>query len=111
MYLSLNALGVTLPGGKADFTWSDPLAIKFQRFDSVGTTVTALLPYLFVFGGLILFVMLLVGGFEIMTGATSEEKVKAGSERIKNALFGFLLLFGVYWLAQIAQVLFKIQIL
>ena len=32
-------------------------------------------------------------------------------ERIKNGLIGFLLLFGVYWMAQLAQVLFKIPIL
>ena len=76
-----------------------------------GAVISAALPYLFIIGGLILLAMLLMGGFDIMTSLGSEEKTKGGYERIKNALIGFLLLFAVYWLAQIIQILFKIPIL
>lgn len=100
-------LGLELPGG---LLWSDPLAGR-SKFENVGTTVTALLPYLFIFGGMILLGMLVYGGFEMMTSLGNEEKFKGGAERVKNGLIGFLLLFGVYWLAQLAQVLFKIPIL
>lgn len=103
-------LPLPLPGG---LKLHDPLSAgpKFDQFRTVGSVLSALLPYTFVVGGLVLFAMLLLGGFEILTSVGNEEKTKAGFERIKNALIGFLLLFGVYWLAQIVQVLFKIQIL
>lgn len=99
-----------LPGG---LKLHDPLSYggKSDQFRTVGSVLSALLPYVFVVGGLVLFAMLLIGGFEILTSVGNEEKMKGGTERIKNALTGFLLLFGVYWLAQIAQVLFKIPIL
>lgn len=107
--------GIQLPGGSGGLFWRDPLNDPSNpnpsRFFTIGSLITAILPYVFIGSGLILFAMLLVGGFEILTGATNEEKVKSGSERIKNALFGFLILFAVYWLAQIAQIIFKIQIL
>jgi len=110
MFASLSVLGVALPGGERPLFWSDPLAGS-GKFDDIGTAVTAFLPYLFIFGGIILLGMLVYGGFEMMTSLGNEEKFKGGAERIKNALIGFLLLFGVYWLAQLAQVLFKIPIL
>lgn len=87
----------------------NPVSVSFP--DGLGDVITIALPYLFIIGGLILFAMLLMGGFDIMTSMGSEEKVKGGYERIKNALIGFLLLFAVFWLAQIIQVLFKIPIL
>ncbi|MBI2309519.1 hypothetical protein HYU89_01350 [Candidatus Collierbacteria bacterium] len=110
MFISLSVLGVALPGGERDLFWSDPLAGR-GKFDDIGTTITSLLPYLFIIGGIVTGGMLIIGGFDILTSMGSEEKLKSGAERIKNALIGFLLLFAVYWLAQIAQVLFKIPIL
>ena len=103
---------ITLPGG---LKLEDPLTArdnpKAGQFRNIGTIVSSLLPYLFIFGGIILLGMLVYGGFEMMTSLGNEEKFKGGAERIKNALIGFLMLFGVYWLAQLAQVLFKIPIL
>lgn len=101
--------GLVLPG---NLSWSDPLqGPLFSRFENVGTIVSALLPFLFIIGGIVMGGMLIIGGFDILTSMGSEDKLKQGSEKIKNALIGFLLLFGSYWLAQIAQVLFKIPIL
>lgn len=94
-----------LPGGLEII---DPLSIDFYSF---GPVISKLLPYLLIFGGIILLGMLVYGGFEMMTSLGNEEKFKGGAERVKNGLIGFLLLFGVYWLAQLAQVLFKIPIL
>lgn len=92
---------------------SDPLywlGVQFCFID-VGSAVSCLLPYLFLFAGIILLGMLIAGGFTIMTALGNEEKMQGGKTRITHALIGFLALFGVYWLAQIAQILFKIPIL
>jgi len=101
-------LGINLSG---KLYLSDVLDTKWGTSAPLGKFISGLLPYLFIFGGIILLGMLVYGGFEMMTSLGNEEKFKGGAERIKNALIGFLMLFGVYWLAQLAQVLFKIPIL
>lgn len=91
---------------------SDPLALSDPFcFTNLGGAISCILPYLFLFAGIILLGMLIAGGFAIMTALGNEEKMTNGKTRITNSLIGFLALFGVYWLAQIAQILFKIPIL
>lgn len=104
----MTTLGINLPG---DLYLSDLLDTKWGVSAPLGKFISGFLPYLFIFGGMILLGMLVYGGFEMMTSLGNEEKFKGGAERVKNGLIGFLLLFGVYWLAQLAQVLFKIPIL
>lgn len=89
----------------------NPANTPLGKFGSVGEIITSIVPYLMIMGGLILFVMLIMGGFEMLTSVGNQEKTAAAAARIKNALIGFLLLFAVFWLAQIIQVLFRIQIL
>lgn len=84
---------------------------RIEGFETPGAFLTTLLPYLFVFAGLILFVMLVWGSFEIMMGAASQKSVDSGKKRITSALIGFLILFSSYWIAQILQVIFGIRIL
>lgn len=70
-----------------------------------------LLPYLFTIAGLVLFVMIIWGGFEMLTGAANPKSQEAGKQRITAAVIGFLLLFSSYWLAQIVQAIFGVSIL
>ena len=84
---------------------------KADRFSNPGGVLTEiLLNYAFPIAGMILFVMLLWGGFEIITSATSGKK-DAGRQRITSALIGFLLLFCSYWIAQIIEGVFGVSIL
>lgn len=76
-----------------------------------GGILSTLLPFLFAFGGIILFVMLVWGGFEILFGAAEPKSQEAGKQRITAALLGFLLLFASIWIAQIAEVIFGVNIL
>lgn len=77
----------------------------------LGTILSALLPYLYVAGGFILFIMMIWGGFEMLTGATEQKSQEAGKQRITTAIIGFILLFVSYWIAQILQIIFGIRIL
>ena len=70
-----------------------------------------LLPYLLTFGGLILFVMIIWGGFEMLSGASDPKSQEAGKQRMTAAVIGFILLFASYWLAQIVQAVFGLSIL
>lgn len=73
--------------------------------------ISKALPYLFTFAGLILFVMIMWGGFEMLTGAANPKSQEAGKQRITNAIVGFLLLFCSYFLAQLVELILRIDIL
>ncbi len=82
-----------------------------SNFSTPRGIISVLLPFLFTFSGLILFVMLLWGGFEMLTGAANPKAQEAGKVRITAAIIGFLLIFASYWLAPILQIVFAISIL
>lgn len=96
------------------FDQLNPLVLesdKAQKLDTPGEIVSVFLgSYAFPIAGLILFIMLVWGGFEMLTGAVSKKNVDAGKQRITSALIGFLLLFTAYWFAQILEVIFNITI-
>jgi hypothetical protein len=73
--------------------------------------ISVLFPYLLTFAGLILFVMLIWGGFEMLTGAAEPKQQEAGKQRITTAFIGFLLLFASYWIAQIVEKILGVTIL
>ncbi|MCD8484374.1 hypothetical protein LRY65_00745 [Candidatus Woesebacteria bacterium] len=83
---------------------------KIETFSTPGGIISAFLPYIMMAAGLILFVMLIWGGFEFMMGAANPKSAEAGKQRITSALIGFFILFSVFWMAQIMQAIFGINI-
>ena len=97
--VNLNALLQNLdlfPTGKMG-TWS---AL------TIGGIVSALLPYILVLAGLALLLMLIFGGFQLMTSAGDPKGMEAGKNRVMYAIIGFLIIFASFWLVQILQVVF-----
>lgn len=82
-----------------------------QTLSTPGGIISRLLQFAFPLAGMILFVMIVVGGFQILTGAGSQESMKAGRERVTMAIVGFLLLFASYWIAQLLEQILNIKIL
>lgn len=76
-----------------------------------GGIVSRLLAFALPMSGLILFVMLVWGGFEILAGSATSKSVDAGKQRITAAIVGFFLLFSSYWIVQILEVVFAVKIL
>jgi len=73
--------------------------------------VNILVPYIFIFAGTILFLMLIAGGFSIFISAGNPEKVKKGQTMIVNALIGFLIIFASYWIIQLLEFSLGISVL
>ena len=84
--------------------------INIAQFSTPGGIISRFLPFIISGAGLILFVMLIWGSFEIMLGAANPKSAESGKQRITSALIGFFILFSVYWIAQIIQVIFGINI-
>lgn len=77
---------------------------------NIGKIISALLPYILTLSGLLLFVILIWGGFELLTSGGNPETTKKAQGRITSALIGFLIIFLAYWLTQILEVIFGITI-
>lgn len=73
------------------------------KFTDIGSIISKLLPYIYVVAGLILLLMLISGGFTLMTSAGNPDKSKAGYGRISAALIGFLIIFVSYLVAIIVE--------
>lgn len=84
---------------------------KLNSLTSPGLILSALLPYLLTLAGLILFGMLIWGGFTMLTAATDPKKAEAGKQRITTAVVGFIIIFTAYWLMQIVEIIFGIKVL
>ncbi len=83
----------------------DPLLIEGNKFNTIGDIINQLLKFIYPLAGILLFVMLILGGFDLLTSAGNEEKVKKGQGRITSAVIGFAILFAAYWIMQIIQII------
>jgi hypothetical protein len=83
------------------------------RFGSLGTLISILLPNLYILAGIILFILLLFGGFGFImgTGGGNPEQANKGKQAVTAALLGFGLIFASYWVIQIIQWITGINIL
>lgn len=81
-----------------------------DSFSTPGGIISRFLPFILSAAGLILFVMLIWGGFEFMMGASNPKSAESGKQRITSAFIGFFILFSVFWIAQIMQTIFGINI-
>lgn len=92
--------------------YSEVEGLKQFKFadKKLGDIVSALLPYVFTISGLILFGILIWGGFELLTSGGNPESIKKAQGRITAALIGFLIIFLAYWLTQLLEAIFGIKI-
>lgn len=92
-------------------------ALDFQgasadtTYPSTNVLFQNIIPNLYLIAGLVVFFMILFGGFSIIANRGSKDKVTDGKKVISSAIIGLLVLFASYWIIQIIQVVTDIQIL
>lgn len=91
------------------FSSYEPGKIDIRNTD-IGKIISAFLPYILTISGLILFGILIWGGFELLTSGGNPESIKKAQGRITAALIGFLIIFLAYWLTQLLEAIFGIKI-
>jgi len=111
----MNKIALTLPWNQGEATIEGPKTIGGgtleEKFPNIGSIITELLKYIFVIAGLVLFILLIVGGFGLLTSGGSPDKVKAAQGKITSAVIGFVIIFISYWLVRILEIVFGISIL
>lgn len=104
-------LQLVLPGD-TEITIDDPTGFKFtesQGTGTIGAVISELIKYAFPLAGLILFLMLIMGGFSLLASGGNPESIKKGQSRIVSALIGFVIVFVAYWLVQLLQTVLGLQ--
>ena len=104
----MEKLVLKLPGG---VSINNPEGMTFGSGTKIGHLINRLLPFAFYLAGLILLIMLIIGGFEMLTSGGSPDKMKAAQGRITSAVIGFVIVFISYWLMRILEIVFGISIL
>lgn len=84
-----------------------------KGFASIGEIISNILPNIYILAGVILFVLLIVGGFGVIMGAGEQnpERAKKGKQAITAALIGFAVIFCSYWIIRIIEIMTGINIL
>jgi hypothetical protein len=82
-------------------------------YPDLGTLISSILPNVYILAGLILFVLLLFGGFSFIMGAGggNPDQANKGKQAIGAAVAGFGLIFASYWIMQIIKKLTGIDFL
>lgn len=84
---------------------------QFTEGGSIGAIISALLPYLYYLAGLILFGAIIISGFQFLFSAGDPKKTASAKGCLANAIIGFAVIFVSWWLIQILQVIFHLNIL
>jgi len=85
-------------------------SLKFSTANNLIDLITAMIPYTYLIAGIITFVILILGGFELLTSNGNQETVKKATGRITSALIGFVIVFISYWLIRIVEIILGIKI-
>jgi len=79
-------------------------------YNSIGEFISNLLPNVYMISGLILFFLLLAGGFAIITSSDNPEQKGKGAKTVTAAAIGFLIIFLSYWIIQIIEKITGVKI-
>lgn len=80
---------------------------------TIGQLISIILPNLLIGAGVIMFFLMLGGGFMMIHGAGSDDAKEAakGKSAVSSAMIGFLLVISAYFILQILKVLTGIDFL
>lgn len=99
----------------ADFNIGDKLNFQDStanaEYSTFNTLLNNILPNVYLAAGLVIFIMIVIGGFTILSNSGNQEKTAEGAKTITSAIIGLLILFASYWIVQIIQVVTGVQIL
>jgi hypothetical protein len=99
----LLAQTLTLPG-QAQISGPDGLMGGGEI--TIGSIISRAIPFIFIFAGIGLFLMILASGFDFLTSAGDSKKLDQGKQRLTYAIVGFIIIFASFWLVQILGEMF-----
>lgn len=99
------SLEVKTPGSTANtLTIEGPLV----GINNLGDLVNLLLSFLVPLAGVILFLIIIWGGFDILMSNGNADKVRTGQQKITAGIIGFVLLTASYFIAKLLGFIFGV---
>jgi hypothetical protein len=89
-------------------TWTGQVSTTLPT--TIDAVINRLIPLLIALSGLVLLVMLIWGGFQMLTAGTNPEAAEAGKKTLTAAIFGFVVIITAFWIVQILEIIFGIKI-
>jgi len=77
----------------------------------LGPLVTGVVHNAFVLAGLIFFILLIFGGFQVIVAAGDSKKAERGKTAITGAVAGLLVVLGSFWVIRIIEVITGLTLL
>ena len=93
------------------FKIDDGRGVDDYEYQSVGAFITGMIPNVMIVANLILFFLILLGGFMMIANSGDPQKKAQASAILTSSLIGFLIVFGAYWLMQILGTVLGFDIL
>ena len=81
----------------------------FNAGNTLGDVIGKTVPYLFVFSGIALLLMLIFGGFSLLTSGGDPKQLESGKQKITYSIIGFIIVFLAFWAVQLIAWIFNIQ--
>ena len=103
--------GGELPGKAHESKFADIIDPVKNTFGSLGSIVTKAVPFIFGFATMLATLFLIWGGFRYMTSQGDEKQVAEARTVITSAIIGLVIIFSVAAIAQLLEILFKINII
>ncbi len=95
-------------------TWAVDIGQEFKPpFQDIGSFISVLLPNVYVIASVLLFFLLIFGGFGFIVSAGNQnpEGTQKAGGAVRAALMGFILIFASYWIIQIIEIITGVDIL
>lgn len=104
---------LNIPGGNAvGGEWNPGTTTIDGPADSltnIASLISRLIPYFILFAGIGTLFMIILAGYELLTGANDAKKLEQGKQRLTYGLVGFFIVFLAFWGVQIIGVIFGIS--
>ena len=79
-----------------------------QGYNTIGDIVNNLVPFVITIGGIMLFLILMWGGYDYVTSQGTPEKIKSANAKITAAIVGFVLLVLSFLITRIISYIFGV---
>jgi len=75
-------------------------------YSSIGEFLSkSIIPNILVIANIVLFFMILLSGFTIITNAGNADKQKQGIQTLTYSIIGFLIVFGTFWILDALEII------
>lgn len=82
-----------------------------DTFGTPASLINVILPNIFVFAGILLFIFVVVAGMRMVLSPDDKKNAEEGKKAITFAVTGFAVILGAYWIVQIIEILTGVDIL